>query len=322
MHSLIAGGVSIRRNVAQKKCYDSLAKYGYATIHQREGCLNWSFKKYQSLARQTRTAIHIWQQFPDAVGNVTSFLVTLRNPIDRVISSYRYAHPGNCRPEDGASNYWCHMKKHHKLEPGNEIYELFVQCFPNAGIEDIAQATLPPYDDTIPNPHFSNQTLTRLEQCNCRQLARNTLRGGNSDYWAVLHLQYNYKYYADISYYKYPEKEVFAIRTEHQYEDMVALDKLLGGNGTFPKSNYHDSHGSEKYAPSPISETAYKKLCCVLEDEIAIYLDTFQKALNLNLAQYEEAESLLKQKCGLSPGQTWSNWRAQCRAQLTQPLKC
>ena len=312
------GGNTIRKHLSVLRCYKQFQYMGYKSLRGvgDAKCV----KNSTSLARQTRTLIHIWSDFPDAVGNATSYLVTLRNPIERAISSYRYAHIANCQPEKDVDNYGCHLLNYNRTVPGTTAYKLFVKCFPSPGIEDFAQAALPPYD--TPNEHFIDTFLGEDEQCECRQHARMTAQG-NPSHWAILHLQYNYKYYAEKTYYKYPEKEVFAVRTENQYDDLVALDKLLGGNGTFiEKPDLHDTHGSEGYQPSPVSTEAYQKLCCVLEDEIAIYLDTFQRALNLGLAEYEETEAMLKQKCGLSPGQTWTNWRAACRAKLEASEKC
>jgi hypothetical protein len=58
-------------------------------------------------------------------------------------------------------------------------------------------------------------------------------------------------YYTALTLWKYPDKEVFGIRTEHELDDMVAVDKLVGGSGEFINRG-KQSHVSEHYLPSSL----------------------------------------------------------------------
>lgn len=116
----------------------------------------------------------------------------------------------------------------------------------------------------------------------------------------------------------FPDKEVFGVRTENELEDIKALDRLLGGNGNL-RENTEVSHGSETYIPSPLSASAYQKLCCVLELEIEIYEDLLMRVINLDDKAKKEAMDKVKEKCGVTT--PWPQWRHSCRRSLKKDLK-
>mgnify|MGYP005841851269 CR=1 FL=1 len=165
--------------------------------------------------------------------------------------------------------------------------------------------------------------LTVEEQWQCRKLARDMLQKKAKEMsglsLAAPHLHYNYEYYASKSIWKYPDKEVFGIRTEHEWEDMVELDKRMGGTGNFSNEGKSISHGSEKYHPSPVSTEAYQKLCCVLEQEIEIYMDIMDRVDNLNEEQKQEGIEKLRVKCQVDV--SWAKWRNGCRKRLEEDRK-
>ena len=286
---------------------------------KQEECLQKKFPEEKNtdnkLAYQTRVYFHIWGYRENEITNATSFLVMLRNPVDRVMSSYKYSHPENCNDNTRMHLPWgCEVAKDKKWNQTetHPAYELYRKCFPYASrLEDFAQATMSPWN---PIKHFMETNMTMKDRWNCRKVARSALQGhtkGNTH----PHMRYNYEYYARKSIWKFPGKEVFGIRTEHEWNDMVQLDKLLGGTGNFTNEAKSVSHGSEKYIPAPVSESAYHKLCCVLEREIEIYMDLLDSVENLSKQQKQESIDSVREKCGIAD-LSWTHWRMQCRSTI------
>jgi hypothetical protein len=280
-----------------------------------EACINRLFSSDQKLARQTRHVFHMWGHDEPLIRNATSFLMTLRNPVDRIISTYRFSHPENCQSHHQNQihePYGCNLLKtwaksgKPKMTPhANKLYRV---CFPSPAMEDFAQSVMSPW---VPNESFGN--LTTAQQQECRSMARSLVKGENNR-GAAPHMEYNYEYYVSKTIQRFPQTEVFAVRTTHMWEDVVALDRLLGGSGKFVNHGRAISHGSEKFYSSPVSKEAYGKLCCVLEHEIYLYLDALKRSINLDALTKLESEEDLRQKCQVST--TWMNWRQMCRQRL------
>jgi hypothetical protein len=198
-------------------------------------------------------------------------------------------------------------------------------------LEDFAQATMSPWERTVDQ-----------QQWQCRKIARDAVQGkgrlGSLVTLTAPHMYYNHKYYARYSIWKYPNREIFGIRTDHEWQDMVNLDKMLGGTGNFSNHGKAESHGSEKYKPAPISQEAYRKLCCVLETEIHIFLNILKRVVNLTQEQKQETIDSLYDKCGISNnkvdennnddlrptllnGTSFALWRQQCQNRLEADRK-
>ena len=124
------------------------------------------------------------------------------------------------------------------------------------------------------NPYRASshmQTLPNNEIRECHRIARGLLAGKSMDN-IIPHMEFTYRHYVSNTILKFPEKEVFGIRTDHQFEDMEIVDKWFGGKANLWNRNNPFSHGSEHFAPSPLSAEATKKLCCTLWNEIEVYL--------------------------------------------------
>jgi hypothetical protein len=128
----------------------------------------------------------------------------------------------------------------------------------------------------------------------------------------------NYKYYIKKSIEAFPGKEIFQVWTEHQWDDMVALDlAIIGGSsksfGELP-DHRQGSYGSQHYEPSPLTEEAIHKLCCVLEHEIELYFSLLDKVLNLDEENKASSCRVVRKKCALEDtGTSWPDWRRGCQ---------
>ena len=132
----------------------------------------------------------------------------------------------------------------------------------------------------------------------------------------------NLQYYAQHSFDKYPDKEIFGIRVTNEWEDMIGLDKLLGGSGMFQqegKSQFHGNAKAKPHAPAQLSVEATHKLRCILWKELDLYRSVWGRALNFNSSTKRDNEAYLESQCGVSSG--WKNWTQQCRHHLDEDDK-
>ena len=299
-----AGGMTVRRSTALL-CL--LPRFKSDQTGNEQRCLQKYFDPSDNkLSLQTRTYFHLWGYNEEQMQNATTFLVPLRNPVDRIISTFKYSHPENCHNGTILSKvirpWGCEVlesKYYHQTR--SPQYKLYRLCFPSATmLEDFAQSTMSPWQDFSHNQNLSGH---HQQQWQCRKIARDAVRGkgklGTLVSLTAPHMYYNHEYYAKHSIWKYPNREIFGIRTDHEWEDMVNLDLMLGGTGNFSNHGKAESHGSDKYKKARISQEAYRKLCCVLEKEIDIFLNILKRVENLTHKQKQETIDSLYDKCGI-----------------------
>ena len=298
MHVGKGGGLSLRA-MTSLKCR---LPRNQVTIQSIQTCIVDSFgsssttnPKSNPLALQTIFYAHMRSIPADEMNAATSWLIALRNPIDRLISAYQYSHPANCQDATllpnstkGCINHFI-LNKQQPTQPKNEqqLTQVFVHCFPNADMETFALAAIQSNDD-------------------CSRLARAYVQG-NGPIFPIPHLQYNYQHYAskvldvyDADY----KKEFFGIRTEHLSEDFQNLNEMLGG----PKANSISqgesvklTHGSESFQKETqisLTPVTYTMLCCVMQQELAIYRDWMYRLWNLDKETKYSNIHWLSLKCG------------------------
>ncbi|CAB9513455.1 expressed unknown protein [Seminavis robusta] len=262
---------------------------------QVETCVNKRFYSNLTLPRQVKYYFHMHGHRPEELAKSTSFLVVLRHPVDRLISSYRYSHPANCRGKlrkGPFKPYGCHIEESSQTR-GTADYQVHRRCWPSPGMEDFAQAVLSPYAE-FNTSHLANETLQYQKESPklCRRMAHRMARGLGPIH-PNPHMLYNYEYYMNRTVLKYPDKEVFGIRTEHEWKDLGDLDVALGG------------------------AAAYQKMCCVLEREIFYYLKLLFKVKNLDDDVKQKGLEKVRTSCGIG-SQSLDEWRTQCQARIEQ----
>ena len=331
-----AGGSSLRTNSFLRPGCLPLLKKGRETISSDKERMEWDncfllYNKGQKISMFTEKRVfHMFDKNATEMKHATTFLVTLRNPVDRLISAFRFSHPANClRSEDYPGervppNRGCAIKNNDakwgqpdQNKTGNNAYILFLKCYPSAAMEDLAQDVMKPWRTHV-NDTAAFHGMTEAEQSMCRDMAQDLLVGKLR--LLVPHMRYNYDYYATHSIRKFPRKEYFGIRTENEWEDFVMVDRMIGGSGLYEKMHKPRTHGSQYYQPSPLSKEAYQKLCCVMRDEFQVYFEFFDAAKNLNENDKEEKEQTIRDRCGIPETSSWETWRAMCKTGVLQPL--
>ena len=172
-----------------------------------------------------------------------SYLVTARNPIDRVISAFNYEHPlnnggdvnhkrfkmfyGTCfptiqdmadvltaRPPKG-SNRWKKQQQEEERKQ-KEVRER----------RRLRRRRLQQLNETEGGRRDSNdhQRLTEKEEEQCSRLGRGKLHGQSMSSQSAYHIYANYYHYGRLTYLAYPQREIWTIRTEHLWDDMNHLE--------------------------------------------------------------------------------------------------
>lgn len=237
---------------------------------------------------------------PQAAQLSTSYLYNIRHPVDRVESWYNYVSPKNCNENDRLSPS---CKTARNIDKDRKAWEslFFDRCFPS--VEEWAQTLMLPL----------RKTFTNSSSYSCPELAWSALRGqlDTNKNEVAAHMVCNFDYYTNITTVRFPEKEILVVRTNHMWEDLVNLDRLLGGNGTF--GDMHGSqvtHGSHTHAHKrPLSDSGYKLLCCGLEGELKIHNYLLRRATNLDENSKADSQLETLAKCGVS---SWAELRNDC----------
>ena len=317
-----AGGMTVTRST-RIGCMGSQPRFKPWTLQQIQLCMQRNFPTELVLPYRVTKFMHMFSfnhtelQDPDY-----SFLYVLRNPVDRYISAYKYGHPSNCnttKTKGQGNEFRCPNQKLMERNTPNFPVVRFYRCFPT--LEDLAQygVSLPPASTDDDNDHSTSNATIKLtgKTRKCTPLARQCATGirhkgtcGGEPHKSM----YNYQFYANHTVDQYPDKHVLAIRTEHEWDDLVNLDQQLGGTGKFKKAGLHVSHGSETYQAAQLSEQGYHKLCCVLLNEMDIYRSLLLRAVNLNETAKRETLQSLYEKCNIKP--SWSEWKVACQKRL------
>jgi hypothetical protein len=222
----------------------------------------------------------------------TTFLWSVRNPMDRVTSWFDHSNPANNRGRHAKrTNVWA-----------NDFYGLCHQDADAFARSLGKQQTL----DHVPVNSTTGES--------CSQLSWRGVNGKAS--WQAGHLHFNYKFYADLTTGKFPDTEVMAVRTEHMWDDLQNIEHMVGG-GVFNKEEYATvDHGSGSFGRrSRLSPEGAKILCCALQEEIAIYVNVLIKASNLNEKTRNDSLSYLWDKCDMK---SFEEMETTCRTLLPQ----
>jgi len=339
-----AGGLTVRKN-SGLRCRLFQAEQ---TEEEFQECIERKFDPDDVLARKIKHYFHMVLRRPYELQQATSYLFVLRNPVDRIISTFRYSHPANCNNRTimrGQPEPWgCQNLKRYRKR-GTHEYRIFTKCFPSADMEVFAQSIMSPFPpdsvyDHATIPLAGQEDVSELQEQleeeeettasesriapedvakrgeMCRSLAHRLVRGKRMGLkMSSPHMFYNYEYYMNATVWTYPDKEVFGIRTEHEWDDLQSLDVALGGSGNFNRKRSY-SHGSEHYKPSPLTAQAYQKLCCVLHDEIQRYQELLDLAVNLNDTAKNDARESIRYKCGITT--SLELWQQKCHHHIDE----
>ena len=238
-----------------------------------------------------------------AIQHLDTFLVTTRNPVDRIVSSFNYLRNELVQTLSRGKGVEERVRiRNAERFDGNGHKQIFYNCFPDVRamadelgrefhlIRENGNSTLP----------TSRKTEVTYNQMTCVQLAKTVLLPAETAEFS--HFSYNYRMYKTLTIDKRPDVPLLVIRTKHLWHDATNIEQALGGNSShFLNTHQVVSHGSESFKISAKLETALQKraLCCALYDDLQAYQDIIFSALNLNSTEKHDCMKLVYEDCGL-----------------------
>jgi hypothetical protein len=245
-----------------------------ASKRKRARCFEQFAGSESQLSKKTIGYMHCGAMRPrQSILNATSFLVSIRDPIDRIVSWFQFMHPKNCLLERPSAA--CNLKK----DGADTWGPLFYKCFDDVG-------------DMVRSVAYNHD--------NCSQMAVDAVRGRAPEA-ASNHMYFNYFFNANKTIFPYPRKDIFVVRQEFLWEDLRRIEGLLGGNPSraFETDGPIVTHGSELFPyKGVLSPHLIPVLCCAIPNEIAVYIKLIQRAVNV-YDKHSPVEKLVE-KCGAS----------------------
>lgn len=231
-------------------------------------------RKTSELARQIDDMVHCNQ--PKGIKNYTSFnsfLVSVRDPIDRFASFFLYGHPKNSRIFTQGS--WA----------GNPHLREFYGCYEQL-------------DYLATNGLAETVNASAAEEA-CAALAKDVVAGraGRKEgYYA--HITWNYEWYlADPLSRK--DREFFVLRTEYLWDDIDRLNDMLGG-GPVERTrtvSYRKKKGRPPVFNRTLSSDGMNNLCRTLCRDIQAYKEVLLCARNMDDESLNVTMGQLAEKC-------------------------
>mmetsp|Transcript_5027 Transcript_5027/g.14274 ORF Transcript_5027/g.14274 Transcript_5027/m.14274 type:complete len:344 (-) Transcript_5027:227-1258(-) len=242
---------------------------GYGNSH----CDSRPKNQTTALSKQVIERVHL---LPAPVNDARfdSFLITLRNPVDRIISWYFYVHP----------EYPPAKLPRHKAGCQNFA---FFHCWPT--LQAFVSQGLNQTRTTSSHTHHLNQS-----QEECAAWAWDAVTG-TRHCWHN-YFNYNRTYGPLLS----ARKDVFAIRSEHLWSDLTNLEVMFGGDGRLIPFEKNHFAATSKHSPQQnreMSEEGRLRLCRALCNEIQIYKKLLHMAENLCPAERAESLAELIETC-------------------------
>jgi hypothetical protein len=266
-----AGGTTLNRALGLSGTLNSVKCMVNNSLvgEDSSSCYSHSSRTSQ-LERRTLGYYHMWgfglddEERKWLHSNTNVFLFTVREPIDRIISAYNF-----------------HRQLFRQGNADNDYPKFYKECFPN-GIDAAVD------------------TLRRVNRTVCMKLGVEVF-SGQKFHGGGRHFRFNYGYYKRKTIDESPNHAVAVIRTERLWDDVIHLDRLLGGTGDFGRRNgLKHSHGSENYtAPHSVDLSVPNTifLCCLIYKDMEAYQQLILKAANLDGAQKSETLNHLLHRC-------------------------
>lgn len=214
--------------------------------------------------------------------NHQSFIISVRDVLERTISSFLYHHPKNA------------IANNVSLTKGHADYgPLAYSCFDT--LDEFATLV-----DGISNPAECRYPYRHnvVDATDCAALACATLHGKVRFF---VHLFFNFR---NILYTKLPKDEVrqyYAIRQEYLWQDWKALNLLWGQRDKvyIPPSHLNQRNISALALPigRTISRRSRELLCQALEVEYLAYFRILRMSNNINGDDFEDSVQIAQKSC-------------------------
>ena len=240
------------------------------------------------------------------------YLMNVRSPLDRIASWFVYEHTENHESSTFQLSFGlcCFEFKNELL-----TYLLF-PFFPPTVYPDksyhcgqvVISACYKHFEHLTevglsfprPSPSQPLRVGLNLTAEECSHWAWATVQGTMpADY----HNAYNYDWYAQrlLNDPVNADAELFVLRVEHLEQDWRTVDKMLGGDGSFPStmsSRQNSATIKELRVPNHnTTDIGLQNLCRAMCDEIQVYKKLLQRAINIEPEDYDASMEDLRRQC-------------------------
>lgn len=247
-------------------------------VAQRADCWNdFDVATESKLSQLVHGYFHYRQMRPsDAAHVATHYLYTIRHPVQRLQSWFRYITPINCPIPLEPSTITkgnIHNDTSTMMIDSDPIANRLVSCRNRQAVMDNPDSWEARFFACFPSLEFMAKGLThKIDSSRCSRMVRHVLngQGGGPDTGqdVVGHLSANYQYYhrhtiglssssssappppsdgpdaelVDDAAVATTNQTILVLRTESLWDDLKELDIFLGGNGYFRKEGLRVSH--------------------------------------------------------------------------------
>jgi len=312
MHVGKAGGDTINGSVTKAGCYH------YANMNKRMECLKAFRKRGESkISEATFLTCHCKPTCTDqkVVKRTTDLLFSVREPLGRFESAFKFHSPFNC---EGGDIRRCNARAEAKANVEGYKYQFWFQCFRRLG--DLAAALGDPGYHPNPGRRPSNSTKPAGE-VPCHKFLRdlfshrdifedNAMKGG--------HMSMGYRYYlynGDLNRERIAQKKLWAVRVANLWDDIESIDTILGGdpnNRTYfdEVRGTHVSHRSEGFKEDIIPEDKAIYVCCALRPDMVAYRIIVDRAENLSPAERLATFQRTWNRCSGGANKNITSWES------------
>jgi hypothetical protein len=183
--------------------------YWYSDDIERKNLCNRALDRQEKqgfhtmISRSTKATLHLKpkDEFHFWIDEATAFLVTLRNPIARAVSAFNMFHPKNNRDIWRRKSFTRAVSAFNMQHPNNTDFWRPEQ-------EPLAHAPLTEdfYNGCFPTVEHLAKAIKMADPQNyCYRVGLDTLNA-NDHAAANLNLRYNYAYYHNMTFHRYPER--------------------------------------------------------------------------------------------------------------------
>jgi hypothetical protein len=230
------------------------------------------------------------------------YIISSRNPIDRVLSAFIYIHPEN------VAYTTSHRAKYFERNKGKDNvfvdeYQKFFGCFPTVNALAAIDSKIDNGDGDGDVKSIGDEDGTNTKDC--VSLASFLLNGGDENTLKnqmLDHFAFGFKYYASgLLAADRSTSKIFVLRQEHLAKDWINFNNRLGGephkmSGLRTKSFAKDTL-AVKIPPGGLNKKERKNLCLMLKEEIQVYLGVIEEADNLTREEKAESRQEIENDC-------------------------
>ncbi|KAL3910545.1 MAG: hypothetical protein SGARI_002073 [Bacillariaceae sp.] len=209
------------------------------------------------------------------------YIISSRNPVDRVVSAFLYVHPKNVAVTTNHRAQFLKRNRRGKNNKNNGFvaeYDKFFECFPDV----------------------TTLALNLVGDSECAKFGRYVLSGqGKSirESEMLNHFGYGYKWYT--SGLLAQKSRIFALRQEHLSTDWINFNLRLNGvlhELSGATKDFKDQLAVKK-PDGGISKEERHGLCVALSEEIELYLGIINAADNLTEEEKEDSRREIREGC-------------------------